>query len=39
MKLITEEEFEPLYQSALAEMQSNNFCAVTIFLSAWGEKP
>ncbi len=39
MKLITEEEFEPLYQSALGEMLSNNFCAVTIFLSVWGEKP
>ena len=39
MKLITEEEFDPLYQLALAEMLSNNFCAVTIFLSVWGAKP
>ena len=39
MGLTTEEEFESLYQSALVEMQANNFCAVTIFLSAWGEKP
>jgi hypothetical protein len=39
MKLITEEEFDPLYQLALAEMQSNNFCAVTLFLSVWGKSP
>jgi ubiquinone/menaquinone biosynthesis C-methylase UbiE len=39
MKLITEEEFDPLYQLALAEMQSNNFCAITLFLSVWGESP
>ncbi len=39
MKLITEEQFDPLYQLALEEMQSDDFCAVTIFISAWGEKP
>jgi hypothetical protein len=39
MKLFTEEEFDPLYQLALAEMQSNNFCAVTLFLSVWGKSP
>ncbi len=39
MQLITEEEFNPLYQLALAEMQSNHFCALTLFLSVWGEKP
>ncbi len=38
MKLITEEAFEPLYQLAVAEMLSNNFCAVTVFLSVWGAK-
>ena len=39
MQLTTEAEFDSLYQSALAEMQSSDFCAVTIFLSAWGSKP
>lgn len=39
MQLITEEEFDPLYQLALAEMQSDDFCAMTLFLSVWGEKP
>jgi hypothetical protein len=39
MQLITEEEFDPLYQSAGEEMRSNTCCALTIFLSVWGEKP
>jgi Methyltransferase domain len=39
VQLITEEEFEPLYQAAVAEMQANDFCAVTLFLSAWGKRP
>jgi ubiquinone/menaquinone biosynthesis C-methylase UbiE len=39
MQLVTEEEFDPLYQMALEEMQSDNFCAMTLFLSVLGEKP
>jgi len=34
-----DEEFEGLYQLALAEMLSNDFCVVWYYLSAWGEKP
>jgi ubiquinone/menaquinone biosynthesis C-methylase UbiE len=39
MQLITEEAFEPIYQSAVAEMQASDFCAVTLFLSVWGKRP
>jgi ubiquinone/menaquinone biosynthesis C-methylase UbiE len=39
MQVISEEEFEPLYQLALEEMQTENFCAITFFLSVWGERP
>ena len=39
MQVISEEEFEPLYQLALEEMQSEHFCAITFFLSVWGERP
>ena len=35
----TEEEFDELYQRVLAEMMSNDFCAIWYYLSAWGEKP
>jgi ubiquinone/menaquinone biosynthesis C-methylase UbiE len=39
MQVISAEEFEPLYQLAFEEMQSEHFCAVTFFLSVWGERP
>lgn len=39
IQLIAEEEFEPLYHKASAEMQANDFCAVTLFLSVWGKRP
>jgi hypothetical protein len=38
MQIPTNEEFEGLYQLALAKMLSNDFCVVWYYLSAWGEK-
>ncbi len=35
----TQEEAERLYQQALEEMKSHDYCALWYFLSAWGEKP
>jgi len=32
------EEFEPLCEQALAEMQSEDFCALAYMLTVWGEK-
>lgn len=37
--LITDEEFEPLYQQSLAEMQLEDFCSLWYFLTVWGQKP
>ncbi len=37
--MLTQEEAESLYQRALEEMMSPDYCAVWYFLSAWGEKP
>jgi ubiquinone/menaquinone biosynthesis C-methylase UbiE len=39
MQVTPAEEFEPLYQRALEEMQAEDFCAITFFLSVWGERP
>ena len=39
LKVITQEEIDQLYQQALTEVQSDDFCAVMYYLSAWGRKP
>src|SRR5579863_2078543 len=36
--IATQEEADRLYQQALDEMQSEDFCALWFMLSAWGEK-
>ena len=38
-KVTTEEEFEELYQQALAELMLDSFCAVGYLLTVWGKKP
>lgn len=38
-KVTTEEEFEELYQQALAELMLDSFCAVGYMLTVWGTKP
>lgn len=35
----TQEELDGLYQQALKELQSPDFCGVWFFLTVWGEKP
>ncbi len=39
MGVTTQEEVSQLYQQALSEMLSDDFCAVWLYLSVWGEKP
>lgn len=39
MKVMAPEEAEHLYQQLPVEMFSDNFCGMTFFLTAWGEKP
>ena len=39
MELITQEEVDQLYQRALTEMMSDEYCSLWYFLSAWGVKP
>ncbi len=39
MGVTTQEEAESLYQRALEEMMSPDYCALWYFLSVWGEKP
>ncbi len=39
MGLTTQEEAEALYQRALMEMQSDDFCAIWFLLTVWGNKP
>jgi len=39
MELITQEEVDQLYQRALIEMMSDDYCSLWYFLSAWGVKP
>jgi ubiquinone/menaquinone biosynthesis C-methylase UbiE len=38
-KMTTEEEFDELYQQALAELMLDSFCAVGYMLTVWGKKP
>ena len=38
-KVTTEEEFEELYQQALAELMLDSFCGVGYLLTVWGKKP
>lgn len=38
-KMTTEEEFDKLYQQALAELMLDSFCAVGYMLTTWGKKP
>lgn len=35
----TQEEFDTLYEQALAEMLLPNFCGIFFFVSTWGKKP
>jgi ubiquinone/menaquinone biosynthesis C-methylase UbiE len=37
--VITREELEQLYQQAVAEMQQEDFCAVSTLFIVWGRKP
>jgi ubiquinone/menaquinone biosynthesis C-methylase UbiE len=39
LQLVTKEEIEALYQQALIEVQSADFCGVVYLLSVWGETP
>lgn len=36
---ISAEQYEELYQQALHEMMSSDFCAITYSLTVWGQKP
>jgi SAM-dependent methyltransferase len=36
---VTQEEFDDLYERAMKEMESNDFCALGYLLTAWGTKP
>lgn len=36
--LISQEAFEPLYRQALQEIWADNFQAIQLFLTAWGER-
>ena len=38
-KVASQEELDVVYQQALEEMMSDDFCGVWFYLSAWGEKP
>nr|BBH92376.1 hypothetical protein KTA_05750 [Thermogemmatispora argillosa] len=37
--VISREELELLYQQAVAEMQLDDFCAISTYLTVWGRKP
>ncbi|RAQ98415.1 class I SAM-dependent methyltransferase [Thermogemmatispora tikiterensis] len=37
--VISREELEPLYQQAVAEMQAEDFCAISTLITVWGQKP
>ncbi|MGH2496581.1 MAG: class I SAM-dependent methyltransferase [Ktedonobacteraceae bacterium] len=39
MKVASEDELEELYEQALVEMRSRDFCGVWYYLSVWGSKP
>lgn len=36
--VVAKDEYEQIYQQALVEMMSDEFCALWILLTAWGEK-
>jgi hypothetical protein len=38
-KVITQEEFDQIYEQMLVEMRSDDFCGLAYFLTAWGKKP
>lgn len=38
-EVTTPDEFDMLYQRAVAEMQLNTFCGVCFYRTTWGEKP
>ena len=37
--VVTEADFDRLYQEMLTEMQGERFCALAFYLTAWGSKP
>jgi len=39
MEVATQEQLDTLYEQALNEMQSEEFCALAFYLTVWGEKP
>jgi len=39
MELATQDEIDALYTQAIAEMLSDDFCALSFLLSVWGQKP
>lgn len=39
MKLATQDEIEQLYQQAMTEMLTDDFCGMHFLLTAWGTKP
>lgn len=39
LELITPEAFSEIYDQALAEMQSDDFCATWFYLTVTGRKP
>ncbi len=39
MEVATQEQLDTLYEQALNEMQSEEFCAIAFYLTVWGEKP
>lgn len=38
-KVTTQEELDPLYEQALVDMRSSDFCGLAYYLTAWGKKP
>jgi len=39
MKVLTEQEAEERYNQMLIEIMSEDFCAVWLYMTAWGQKP
>jgi ubiquinone/menaquinone biosynthesis C-methylase UbiE len=39
MKVATQEELEALYEQAMEEVNSEDFCAISYFRTCWGYKP
>ena len=35
----TQDEADRLYEQAMEEMQSEDFCSLAFILTAWGQKP